>query len=280
MLGVAERHLADQQELVLTSWRGSVTSMEPGVLRVFLSHTSELRQYPHDGSFVAAAERAVIRAGETVLDMAYFTAREDKPTAYCRQQVQRANVYVGIIGFRYGSPVKDQAELSYTELEFATATELGLPRLVFLLDEQAVLPIPQSYLSDLQYEKRQRAFRAQAQNAGVTVQRVGSPDQLELRLFPGAERTAAADRPADRKRAAARTPARKQNGGSPGQVCQPAAHDGAQLVPGSVWGNPTNRRIPARRWAAAFDRRGPWRGGQDRDGLPTAQSAGSRAAAR
>ena len=183
MLGVAERHLADQQELVLTSWRGSVTSMEPGVLRVFLSHTSELRQYPHDGSFVAAAERAVLRAGETVLDMAYFTAREDKPTAYCRQQVQRANVYVGIIGFRYGSPVKDQAELSYTELEFATATELGLPRLVFLLDEQAVLPIPQSYLSDHQYEKRQREFRAQAQNAGVTVQRVGSPDQLELRPF-------------------------------------------------------------------------------------------------
>ena len=163
--------------------RGSVTSVEPAALRVFLSHTSELRQYPQDRSFVAAAEQAVIRAEETVMDMAYFTAREDRPASYCRQQMQRANVYVGIIGFRYGSPVKDQPELSYTELEFVAATEQGLPRLVFLLDEDAVLPLPRSCLSDPRFEERQRAFRARATDAGVAWQRVGSPGDLELLLF-------------------------------------------------------------------------------------------------
>jgi tetratricopeptide (TPR) repeat protein len=157
--------------------------MEPGALRVFLSHTSELRQYPQDRSFVAAAEQAVIRAGEAVLDMAYFTAREDKPTAYCREQMQRANVYVGIIGFRYGSPVKDEPDLSYTELEFAVATELGLPRLVFLLDEDAVLPLPRSYLSDPRYEERQQEFRARVKDAAGTVPRVESPDRLEMLLY-------------------------------------------------------------------------------------------------
>ena len=167
----------------MASSRGSVTSMERGALRVFLSHTSELREYPQDRSFVAAAERAVLRAGETVLDMAYFTAREDKPAAYCRQQMQGASVYVGVIGFRYGSPVKDEPKLSYTELEFQIATEQGLPRLIFLLDEKAVLPLPQEFLSDSRYGKRQKAFRARVMDAGMTVQRVESASQLELLLF-------------------------------------------------------------------------------------------------
>ena len=152
-------------------------------MRVFLSHTSELRRYPEGRSFVAAAEQAVSRAGGVVLDMAYFTAREDKPAGYCREQVARADVYAGIIGFRYGSPVRDEPECSYTELEFAEAGELGLPRLVFMLDENAVLPLPQVLLSDPVHGERQRAFRERVLAAGITVQRVDSADRLETLLF-------------------------------------------------------------------------------------------------
>jgi Domain of unknown function (DUF4062) len=84
-----------------------------GPLRVFLSHTSELRQYPADGSFVAAAERGVIRSGNVVADMEYFTTREDKTSAYIREQVVRADVFVGILGFRPGSPVRDHPDQFY-----------------------------------------------------------------------------------------------------------------------------------------------------------------------
>jgi Domain of unknown function (DUF4062)/Tetratricopeptide repeat len=154
-----------------------------GPLRVFVSHTSELREHPRDRSFVTGAEQAVARAGDVVLDMAYFTAREGRPADYCRQQVARADVYAGILGFRYGSPVRDEPEFSYTELEFQAATELGIPRLVFLLDEDAVLPLPQSCLSDPEHAARQGAFRARVADAGITVQRVGSPGDLALLLF-------------------------------------------------------------------------------------------------
>jgi len=113
-----------------------------GPRRVFLSHTSELREFPQDRSFVAAAETAVNRAGDTITDMAYFPVRDDKPAGYCQDKVCGSDIYVGLIGLRYGSRVRDQPDVSYTELEFNAATDARLPRLVFLLDEDSAVPIP------------------------------------------------------------------------------------------------------------------------------------------
>jgi Sulfatase-modifying factor enzyme 1/Domain of unknown function (DUF4062) len=150
--------------------------------RVFLSHTSEFASFPEKKSFIDAAVAAVNRAGCVPCDMGYFTARDEKPAEYCKERIRECDVYVGVMGFRYGSPVRDRPEVSYTELEFEAACETSaVERLVFVLDQVAQVPV--GLFSDNQYGDRQVKFRKRISDAGVMCKPFSDVHELEKLIY-------------------------------------------------------------------------------------------------
>ena len=145
--------------------------------QVFVSHTSDMARFPEDRPFVQAALDGVARAGMAPVDMRYFAARDGKPADYCRQRVGECEVYVAVIGFHYGSLVPGDS-VSYTELEFQAASDAGVPRLVFLLDEVAHPAV----LNEAGRGPVQE-FRQRLRGGGLVVREFGSADGLELEVF-------------------------------------------------------------------------------------------------
>jgi hypothetical protein len=81
--------------------------------------------------------------------------------------------------------------VSYTELEFETATDAGLPRLVFLLNEDEAVPIPAAKLLDRDagLMARQWAFRARLLDSEVMAGKFASSEQLEVLLLQALQET-------------------------------------------------------------------------------------------
>jgi len=145
--------------------------------QVFVSHTSDMALFPDDRPFVQAALDGVARAGMAPVDMRYFAARDGGPADYCQRRVSECEVYAAVIGFSYGSLVPGEA-VGYTELEFQAASDAGLPRLVFLLDENAHLAA-----SGEADRGRVDEFRRRLRNSGLVMRTFRSADGLELEVF-------------------------------------------------------------------------------------------------
>lgn len=148
--------------------------------RVFVSHTSELASWPQPRSCVDAAVDAVAAAGMVPVDMRYFPAADAPPAHVCRQRVLSAQVYVAVIGFRYGSLVPGM-DLSYTELEFDTATHAGLVRVVLLMSDPPAAGCP----VDEDRGRIDRFRRKLIWESDLTVAWFDTADRVQYLVFQG-----------------------------------------------------------------------------------------------
>jgi len=145
-------------------------------LDVFISHTSELAEFPTGVSFVEAVRQAVTRVGCHPVEMADFGARPESPLEYCRTTVMSCDIYIGVIGFRYGSTIDNDAHSrSYVEVELEVAKTASLPRLMFLLEDGDGWP------SDLMDgdSRRIESFRTEVKRGGTLIATFRTADGLE-----------------------------------------------------------------------------------------------------
>jgi len=86
-----------------------------------------------------------------VKGMEQFGARKTTPLATCISEVEQSDIYIGIIGMRYGSeePVSGK---SYSQLEYEKAVEQNKEILIYLIDEEN-FSLPPSLI---QFEKIQK----------------------------------------------------------------------------------------------------------------------------
>lgn len=131
-----------------------------GKLRAFVSSTfTDLRECREQ------VRKTLQRLGVADVAMETYTAEETRPVDKCLADVRSCDVYIGLFAWRYGY-VPDGHQHSITELEYRAAGAAGIPRLVFLLREDAPWP---PTLMDLgnPAQDRIRALRSELATAHV-----------------------------------------------------------------------------------------------------------------
>jgi Domain of unknown function (DUF4062) len=101
-----------------------------------------------------------------------FGSWDQEPDAFCRQKVGESDVVICLAGPLYGSLTRKGP--SYTEREYDAAKAKKKPCLVFVTDEDFLLPA--NLFESETMRKRQQAFRKKATNGRIAVRFSGAKD--------------------------------------------------------------------------------------------------------
>jgi Domain of unknown function (DUF4062) len=128
--------------------------------------------------------RRKIQDGLTQLEaivrgMEQFGSKPGSPVEECLKVVQSCRLYVGVFGMRYGS-IPDGYEKSMTNIEYDEAQRLGLPSLIYLLNETH--PIPPKDVETGPNAEKLEALKEQLKKRHV-VSFFTTPEDLQARIM-------------------------------------------------------------------------------------------------
>lgn len=104
--------------------------------------------------------KALLELGHIPVGMEMFSAADEEQWETIKREIERSDYYVLIIAHRYGSTIKAEGGISYTEKEYEYAGQVGVPRLSFVIQE-GVARDPK-YVDSGAQKKRLDAFKAKA----------------------------------------------------------------------------------------------------------------------
>ena len=149
--------------------------------RVFLSHTTEIRDYPEGLSFLNAAMDGVRQAGWVAVEMQDFLPSRGPTAAELERKIESCDVFFGILGFKWGAEVPGHAGKSYCKYESDFAQRAGKDCRFFLVGENAV-GFPVGYVDWIprgELEK-QKAYREEIKGRICAIVRNPTTLQMEI----------------------------------------------------------------------------------------------------
>lgn len=139
--------------------------------RIFVSSTKEdLVPYRE------AVESALTSMEHIPLGMEFFVSSPDSPIDACLSTVRRSQLYIVIVGMRYGS-IEEGSGKSFTELEYDEAVKNKIPILAFIIDEERCAILPK-YVDVGEKAEKLKDFKTKL-NSSYLVSRFVSVDNLK-----------------------------------------------------------------------------------------------------
>ena len=125
-------------------------SQAPSPLRVFVSST-----YEDMITYREAVREALTNIEQLPVGMEQFVSSSDKSLDVCLSEVRRCQLFISIIGMRYGN-VDDETGKSYSELEYEESVRNNIPVLAFVINENECPVLPKFVDTGIKADKLQK----------------------------------------------------------------------------------------------------------------------------